>query len=273
MNAHSISRLLALTLLIVTGCDSATEEPPAAQQPSSGTLPTVTESSNSIGMDFKHLPGGTFQMGEVSENHKVTLSQSFQMGVYEVTQAQYEQVMGNNPSHFKGGNNPVEQVSWDDAVEFCQKLSALPEEKAAGRVYRLPTEAEWEYACRAGTTTAYSFGDDETQLSDYAWYDENSGDTPHAVGGKKANAWGLYDIHGNVWEWCSDWYDGDYYKSSPVSDPQGPSEGSSRVPRGGSWPYSARFCRSAYRDFNSPDYRNLDLGFRLVLSPSVAGGE
>jgi formylglycine-generating enzyme required for sulfatase activity len=229
-------------------------------------------------MRFKFLPGGRFRMGSESGDsderpvHDVTLTPAFYMGVYEVTQEQYERVMGKNPSHFKGSNNPVEMVSWDDAVEFCRRLSALPEEKVAGRVYRLPTEAEWEYACRAGTDTAYSFGDDENELGECAWSRDNSGSTTHPVGKKKPNAWGLYDMHGNVWEWCSDWY-GDY-PSGSVTNPSGASSGSSRVYRGGSWGAYAGHCRSAYRDYGfTPDGRRNSLGFRLVLIPSVAGGE
>ena len=141
-----------VTVVAICGCDRS--------QP---------KSASAIGMEFKLIPAGTFTMGEDDEAHEVTLTQPFQMGVHEVTQAQYEQVMGNNPSEFFGTDNPVEMVSWEDAVEFCGKLSAFPAEKAAGNVYRLPTEAEWEYACRAGTTTNYSFGDDDSDLGDYAW--------------------------------------------------------------------------------------------------------
>jgi formylglycine-generating enzyme required for sulfatase activity len=154
-------------------------------------------------------------------------------------------VMGTNPSNFKGSQNPVEKVSWDDAVEFCRNLSAMPAEKKAGYIYRLPTEAEWEYACRAGTTTEYSFGDSDSALGDYAWYDENSGRTTHPVGGKKPNPWGLYDMHGNVFEWCQDWH-GDY-PSGSVTDPTGAAVGSYRVYRGGSWDYYSGVCRSAIR--------------------------
>ncbi|MFM7929249.1 MAG: formylglycine-generating enzyme family protein, partial [Pirellula sp.] len=181
----------------------------------------------------------------------MTISKDYYLGVHEVTQAQYEKVMGANPSYFRGdiqgsrSNHPVEQVSWEDAVEFCKKLSDLHEEKAAGRVYRLPTEAEWEYACRAGSKTAYSFGESPKSLGDYAWFGSNSNNQTHPVGEKKANAWGLYDMHGNVWEWCRDRY-GDYPKGA-VSDPTGPKKGSSRVSRGGSWYYEAAGCRSAYR--------------------------
>ncbi|MDA7864653.1 formylglycine-generating enzyme family protein [bacterium] len=217
-------------------------------------------------MEFKLIPAGTFIMGEGDDAHDVTLTQPFNMGVHEVTQAQYEQVMGVNPSHFKDADNPVEKVSWEDAVEFCRKLSELPAEKAAGNVYRLPTEAEWEYACRAGTTTKYSFGDDESELGDYAWYGFNSDQKTHPVGSKKPNAWGLYDMHGNVWEWCQDWEED--YPSGSVTDPSGATSGSFRVLRGGGWYGTAGYCRSAYRDGGGPSIRGYDLGCRVCLSPS-----
>jgi formylglycine-generating enzyme required for sulfatase activity len=230
----------------------------------------LPESAESIGMEFKLIPAGTFTMGDASGDddetpHEVTLTQPFKMGVHEVTQAQYEQVMGVNPSTFKGANNPVEMVSWEDAVEFCRRLSELPAEKAAGNVYRLPTEAEWEYACRAGTTTKYSFGDDDSGLGDYAWHSENSDKKPHPVGSKLPNAWGLYDMHGNVSEWCQDWYVD--YPSGSVTDPRGATSGSYRVLRGGSWPYTAGDCRSAGRNgFFLPSDRSSFLGFRVVRS-------
>ena len=217
-------------------------------------------------MKFKLIPAGKFTMGEGDEAHEVTLTKPFKMGVHEVTQAQYEQVMKNNPSNFKGADNPVQIVSWEDAVEFCRKLSELPAEKAAGNVYRLPTEAQWECACRAGTTTRFSFGDDESDLGDYAWYRDNSGDKTHPVGGKKPNAWGLYDMHANVWEWCQDWY-GDY-PSGSVTDPTGPVGGSRRVIRGGCWYYTAGYCRSAIRYGYEPSYLSTNRGFRVSLSPS-----
>jgi formylglycine-generating enzyme required for sulfatase activity len=226
-------------------------------------LPPLT---NSIGMKLKLLPLGVFTMGDEGAEHEVRLTKPFMLGLHEVTQSQYERVMGKNPSKFKGANNPVEQVSWEDAVKFCQKLSALPAEKAAGRVYRLPTEAEWEYACRAGTTTKYSFGDDDTELGDYAWFRGNSGQTSHPVGGKKPNAWGLYDMHGNVFEWCQDWY-GDY-PGRTVTNPSGANSGSYRVLRGGSWFNAAEFCRSASRRRFKPSFRYDDYGFRVSLSPS-----
>jgi formylglycine-generating enzyme required for sulfatase activity len=226
-----------------------------------GDLPLL---SNTLGMKFKPILGGTFTMGEDGESHQVTLTKPFELGVYAVTQEQYENVMGKNRSKFKGPRNPVEQVSWDDAVEFCRKLSALPAEKSAGYVYRLPTEAEWEYACRAGTTTEYSFGDSESELVDYAWYDENSGSTTHPVGGKKPNGWGLYDMHGNVWEWCQDWYDD--YPSGSVTDPTGAASGSFRGRRGGSWYYDSVYCRSAIRIRLTRGYRDYYLGFRVLRS-------
>ena len=180
--------------------------------------------------------------------------------------------MGANPSYFQkrvirksdSSMYPVEQVSWEDAVEFCKKLSDLPEEKKAGRVYRLPTESEWEYACRAGTTTGYCFGDDESRLAEYAWFYRNSNSQTHPVGEKKSNPLGLYDMHGNVWEWYSDWYGN--YPSVAVADPVGPKEGSDRVNRGGRWSGEAAFCRSAYRHWSSPAFRGIDLGFRVALS-------
>jgi formylglycine-generating enzyme required for sulfatase activity/serine/threonine protein kinase len=219
---------------------------------------------NSINLTLKKLPAGKFEMGEGSRTHEVTLTQPFYIGIVEVTQEQYTLVMGTNPSNFKDLTNPVEQVSWEDAMNFCRKLSELPYEKNAGRSYRLPTEAEWEYACRAGTTTKFTFGDDQSSLGDHAWFDMNSSNKTNPVGEKKPNAWGLYDMHGNVWEWCSDWY-GEYPKGV-VSDPSGPQKGSLRALRGGSWNDRAGLCRSANRGGDSPDARSCPLGFRIALS-------
>jgi formylglycine-generating enzyme required for sulfatase activity len=238
------------------------------------------EITNSIGMKLVLIPKGTFMMGSPKSEegrqkdetqHEVTISKDYYLGVTEVTQGQYQKVMGKNPSYFKkriiresdSSMYPVEAVSWEDAVEFCKKLSELPEEKKAGRVYRLPTEAEWEYACRSGSKSAYSFGESSKSLGDYAWFDGNSNGQTHPAGENKANAWSLYDMHGNVWEWCSDWY-GDY-PNGAVSDPVGPPGGSLRVFRGSGWFIEAARCRSALRYGSAPDNRFNFIGFRVAL--------
>ncbi|MDM8522475.1 SUMF1/EgtB/PvdO family nonheme iron enzyme [Desulfococcaceae bacterium HSG8] len=224
---------------------------------------------NSLGMKFVYIPPGTFMMGSPKGEknrdsdevlHKVTLTKGFYMQTTQVTQAQWKAVTGKNPSHFEGDNCPVEEVSWNDVKVFIKKLN-----KRGEGTYRLPTEAEWEYSCRAGTNTAYCFGDDPKELSRYAWYDGNSKGRTHPVGKLRPNAWGLYDMHGNVWEWCEDWY-GDY-PSGDATDPTGPDTGSDRVKRGGGWYDDAGNCRSAYRNNNSPGERHGYLGLRLALSP------
>jgi formylglycine-generating enzyme required for sulfatase activity len=214
----------------------------------------------------------------------VTISRGFYMGKYEVTQAEYLAVMGNNPSYFNGIGSgagpsadygidlrrPVESVSWNDATNYCGVLTQR--EQAAGRipansVYRLPTEAEWEYACRAWTSTRFSYGDDPgyTNLTNYAWYDANSGGRTHPVGQKLPNPWGLYDMHGNVWEWCQDWFG--LYPGGIALDPQGPTEPWNRVIRNGSWRNPATYIRSANRDNAGPESTINDVGFRVVLAP------
>jgi formylglycine-generating enzyme required for sulfatase activity len=194
--------------------------------------------------EFFPIPAGTFSV----ESTEVKIDHDFYLGKYPVTQQQFEAVMGDNPSHFKGGSLPVETVSWDDAQTFIQKLNT----HSGKKLYRLPTEAEWEYAFRAGSTSLYYFGDDESQLGEYAWYLGNSVQTTHPVGQKKPNGWGLYDMAGNVWEWTDSWYD---------------SSRSNRVLRGGSWFNTAVYCRSAYRFSFHPDYRLNYVGFRLVFVP------
>ena len=209
-------------------------------------------------LDLVLIRPGKFLMGsekgfdDEKPVHEVTISQPFYLGKYEVTQAQWEAVMGSNPSGFKGATLPVEQVSWEDCQEFIEKLNS----KGIG-TFRLPTEAEWEYACRAGTT-----GDHAGNLDEMAWYCENSGSKTHPVGTKKANPWGLYDMHGNVWEWCQDWYG--TYPTGAVRDPTGAAGGSYRVSRGGGWGSIAGGCRSASRGGGSPSGRGNLLGFRLV---------
>jgi formylglycine-generating enzyme required for sulfatase activity len=229
-----------------------------------------TFSSPSTDMEFVLIPAGKFMMGSPSEEqsryddegpvHEVTIKNSFYIGKYPVTQKQWKKVMGNNPSNFKGEDRPVKSVSWVDVHEFVKKLN----EKEGADKYRLPSEAEWEYACRAGTQTRYSFGDDESKLNKYAWYDKNSGSGTHPVGQKKPNSWNLYDMHGNVWEWVQDgWHD--KYEGAP-SDGSAWEDGNSsfRVFRGGSWHFDARYCRSAVRNWFDPSDRDGDVGFRLL---------
>ncbi|MCY3023293.1 MAG: formylglycine-generating enzyme family protein [Planctomycetota bacterium] len=197
--------------------------------------------------------------------HEVTLTTPFYLGKYEVTQEQYVQVMGTNPSRFKGANLPVESVSWDEAQEFCKKAS-----EKTGQSVRLPTEAEWEFACRGGTTTTYYSGDAEADLARAAWSGANSGSKTHPVGQKTPNAWGLYDMHGNVWERCID-YVQEQYIPQPAVDPQGPPQGQDRVARGGSWSGNPVSCRSTSRGRCLPNLRRDYLGFRVVvvLAPSA----
>jgi formylglycine-generating enzyme required for sulfatase activity len=235
--------------------------------------------TNSIGREFVLIPAGSFMMGSDEKytkasdderpQHRVSISKPFYLGKYEVTQAQWEAVMGNNPSHFKGPANPVEQVSWNDAREFIRRLN----QKEGRGGYRLPTEAEWEYAARAGSAGVYSFGDDPAQLEKYAWFGEKDAGSTHPVGQKQPDAQGLHDMYGNVWEWVEDWFAEDYYRVSPSIDPAGPASGPAsggfRVIRGGGWNNSARNSRSAYRYYYSPDVGDSAglLGFRLALSP------
>ena len=222
--------------------------------------------TNSIGMKLVYIPAGSFMMGS-GPQHQVRISEVFWMGQTEVTQGQYKSAMNAQPwsgedDVQESNNNPAVYVSWHDAVEFCRKLS-----QREGKTYRLPTEAEWEYACRAGTTTRFSFGDSDSSLGDYAWFDDNAKNVKeeyaHSVGQKKPNPWGLYDMHGNVMEWCSDWY-GEYTSGSSV-DPQGPSSGSSRVLRGGSWRNSGDFLLCSCR-LRVPVSRSAQVGFRVVRS-------
>jgi formylglycine-generating enzyme required for sulfatase activity len=227
------------------------------------------EWTNSLGMFFRRIPAGTFQMGSDGHNdekpvHQVHISKPFYLGKYPVTQAEWQAVMGSNPSYFEGAERPVERVSWEESQAFIAKLNA----REPGKRYRLPTEAEWEYACRGGSESAYSFGDDASLLGEYAWYDGNSGRETHPVGEKLPNGWGLYDMHGNVWEWVQDWYGSDYYPGRPYPDvdPTGPDDGPNRVIRGGGWGNAPQCLRSAYRSYALAGYRGSFIGFRLVAS-------
>ena len=236
-----------------------------------------------VDLDLVEIKAGTFIMGSPSDElgryddevqHEVTLTQDYWLGKYEVTQAQYEAIMETNPSHFSGDNNPVEEVSWNDAMEFCAKLTAAA--KASGKLpegyeFTLPTEAQWEYACRAGTTTALNSGknlsgeEECPEMDEVDWYWGNSDRKTHPVGQKQPNAWGLYDMHGNVNEWCLDW-EGEYPTSS-VTDPTGPVTGDYRILRGGCWGNYAYYCRSASRSSNSDDTSDWNYGFRVALVP------
>ena len=224
-------------------------------------------------MEFVWIGPGVFQMGSPNSEsgrgsnegpvHEVEISRGFWLGRFEVTQGEWESVMGSNPSRYTGdARRPVERVSWYDVHEFIGKLNAA----SGDSLYRLPSEAEWEYACRAGTSTAYGYqvSDPNPRLSDYAWYNCNDGCDTKVVGGKLPNDWGLHDMHGNVWEWVQDWYDSGYYNSPPRVDPPGPDTGSHRVIRGGNFRNFALNVRSAIRRSNSPGLRDYGIGVRLV---------
>lgn len=247
-------------------------------EPSSGPQPGGMNTSsanftNSLGMEFVLISPGSFVMGSDSNRdamprHPVTISRPFYLGRYPVMRGQWAAMMGNILNRFDvnklfkedTSRHPVVDVSWDDVQEFIRKLNR----KEGHNRYRLPTEAEWEYACRAGTTTAYFFGDDLDNLGGYAWYSANSSGVTHPVGEKLPNAWGLYDMHGNVWEWCSDWYG--KYPTGSALDPQGPPTGERRALRGGSWYEAASDCYTSCRIKRTPDKGHGSVGFRLALS-------
>jgi uncharacterized protein (TIGR02996 family) len=283
------------------GADLAASEARLRALLGSGVRPCVPLLTNSIGMQLALIPAGAFLMGSPDSEaergdwegpqHEVEVTRPFYLGVFPVTQGQWQRVMGTNPSYFcsRGAGKkevrgldtrdfPVEQVSWEDAVAFCQKLSELPEEKRAKRLYRLPSEAEWEYACRGGASTYQPFHFGTSLSSAQANFDGNfpyggAAKGPYLkrttpVGSYHPNAWGLFDMHGNVWEWCQDWLDAEYYKQSPRRDPPGPPEGSDRVFRGGSWGVRGWNCRSADRNWFGPGIRFDFLGFRVALVPS-----
>ncbi len=269
----ALAVLAALGSLAVT---SAAEQKEAGGTAKSPPKELTVDLGNGVKLEMVLLPAGEFLMGSPDSDkdaapfekpqHRVRITKPFYMGKYLVTQEQWEAVTGDNPSHFKGPKNPVEQVSWDDCQQFLGKLNAKP--AAGAGKFQLPTEAQWEYACRAGSKTRYCFGDGESKLGDYAWYAANSGSKTHPVGEKNPNAWGLYDMHGNVWEWCQDWWKDGYYAKSPMDDPTGPTEGSGRVFRGGSWHDRARDCQSARRYRHWPVNRGNHMGLRVSLVPA-----
>ena len=242
----------------------------ASSQTKDGWQEVAVDLGGGVKLEMVLIPAGEFMMGSPDfdkdavdsekPQHRVRITKPFYLGKYLVTQEQWQAVMGNNPSNFKGPKNPVEAVSWDDCQKFLEKLN----KKVSGGKFRLPTEAQWEYACRAGSATRYCFGDAESRLGEFAWYAQNSNFKTHPVGEKKPNAWGLYDMHGNVWEWCADWY-GSGYGNSLVEDPTGPASGSGRALRGGSWRDDTADCRSAARGHYAPGRGFHLLGLRVSL--------
>ncbi len=286
-------RLLSLLVLAVLLATSTLPE-------RGGAAPAPFHSSkafaNSVGMKFTLIPAGKFTMGspkgeverrEDEAQHEVEIGKPFYLGTYEVTQEQYEKVMGTNPSDFrptgKGSDMvkgmdtrsfPVDTVIWQDAVDFCKKLSDMPAEKRARRLYRLPTEAEWEHACRAGARKYSTFYHGDTLSSLQANFDGGSpyggaGRGPRLgrtarVGSYKPNPWGLYDMEGNVWEWCQDWWGSNYYATGPKKDPPGPNTGTYKICRGGAWINPSLYCRSAHRGWSSPTNRWNNSGMRAL---------
>ena len=243
--------------------------------------PDLVDENDFRPADMVWIPPGRFILGSPADEDKrdldegpltqVVITRGFWMSVYEVTQENYQAVMNENPSHFIGETRrPVEKVNWHDALRYCDERTRMEREEGslpAGYRYRLPTEAEWEYACRAGDSGPYSFGNNTSlgEIEAFAWHAVNSDSTTHEVGLKRPNPWGLYDMHGNVWEWCSDIWNG-RYPGGEVVDFEGPQAGSLRVARGGSWLYGPEFSRSANRDNYGPNNRCSDVGFRVVLA-------
>ncbi|MDE6694403.1 MAG: formylglycine-generating enzyme family protein [Bacteroidales bacterium] len=272
-------------LCLLAGFFTACEKPNSTNEGGDTSKENYTETAFGMNLEMVYVKGGTFEMGAVEEQdsgafdyekpvHSVTLD-DFYIGKYEVTQAQWEAVMGTTIAQQRdtansswdlsgvGDNYPMYYISWSEAQEFCQKLSQL-----TGKKYRLPTEAEWEYAARGGQYADGTRYAGSNTLGDVAWCQANSGSKTHPVGQKKPNGLGLYDMSGNVWEWCSDWFGEDYYSSSPSVNPQGPASGSYRVGRGGSWygPMAIYYCRMLARSCNTPGLRSRNVGFRVACS-------
>ena len=276
--AHAITGA-PFVLLLLSGC----ERSDSMQQPAAPAKVIVTgtnasaSSSISPGPSMAPIPAGRFIMGDADDPdatpHEIGVS-SFLLDKYLVTQEQFEKLMHENPSRWKGASNPVEQVRWSDAVKYCNKRSEAEGLQPCydlktwrcnfeANGYRLPTEAEYEYACRAGTATPYLSGQTAARLGEFAWFDKNSGGHPRSVGQKQPNAWELYDIAGNLWEWCNDFYQVDYFANSPKQDPRGPEAGKTKVVRGGCWRTPAENCRSGYRYNENPGYADVCFGYDI----------
>ncbi len=294
-------RLWPLATALIVGCGQPPGQPlpspappPAAEAPAPAPAPAPTPTPLSkSGVEMVLVPAGEFTMGDDGGEddeqpaHRVRVA-AFWMDVTEVTQASFQALMGRNPAKFAGPDKPVERISWHAAIQYCNMrsqrdgltpcydLKTLACDFAADG-YRLPTEAEWEYACRAGTTTRWSFGDDSGKLKDHAWYKPNAAKKTHPVKSKRANPWGLYDMHGNVAEWCQDFYAERYSEGGDsVQDPRGPDTGEDRVLRGGSWAVDEDRCRCSARDFEAPGFADVCFGyeaygFRCVRKASPAG--
>jgi formylglycine-generating enzyme required for sulfatase activity len=264
-------------MALLASCEPKTPTDTSSTQSAPPPENPAPKGETNAAADMVRISGGRFMMGDKTQvdapPHEVAVS-SFFMDKYLVAQEQYQKVMGKNPSRWKGDKNPVEQVRWSDAVLFCNQRSQLEGLQPCydpatwkcnfqANGYRLPTEAEWEYACRAGTSTAYFFGDNPSKLGEYAWFDKNAGGRPQPVGRKLPNPWGLCDICGNVWEWCNDCYKVDYYQAAPRQDPTGPDSGETKVVRGGAWRFSAESCASGYRYNENPGYADVCFGYDI----------
>lgn len=267
-----------LTMLVVVGAWWALTVSTGAAEPATQLVKKLTlDLGNNVTLKLVLIPAGTFLMGSPETvkdrfkgevQHEVTISKPFYLGVTHVTVAQYAQFVKDTgrkheePSFKQAGDHPVVKVNWDDAQAFCQWLS-----KQTDKTVVLPTEAQWEFACRAGTKTRFSFGDKDINLGDYSWYVVNSAKRTHPVGQKKPNAWGLFDMHGNAWQWCADFYGP--YAAADKTDPTGPKEGNIRVARGGSWIAEPPACRSAFRCRNFPNNRAGEFGLRVAVATST----
>lgn len=283
MRSSPIRVSLALAILASISAAAGAGQPSAPQDAARLAASKASDASpakelaldlgGGLKLEFALIPAGEFLMGSDDSDprgennekprHRVRIAKPFYLGKYKIMQDQWDAVMGGNSSAFRGPKYPVNAVSWDDCQAFIKKLDdKFPPQRGK---FRLPTEAQWEYACRAGSTTQWSFGDDVSKLGDYAWYRANAEESIHPLGQKKANAWGLYDMHGDLWEWCADSYDRRYYASSPAVDPAGPPPNGYRVLRGGSWYLGPEYARSARRSWLGQNVGSFLHGFRLAL--------